>query len=75
MRKTLFAIAASLLLALSTACMHPGHRGGSGGTGCQKHRCCECTCRQQPDCPKKSDCPSKPDCPQNRAQEPPPAAK
>jgi hypothetical protein len=65
-KKTLFAIAAGLLLALPTSCMHPGHHAGPGGQGCPKHRGCDCTCRQQPDCPK-ADCPSTPDCPKHQA--------
>lgn len=74
MKKTLLAITAGLLLALPAACMHHGQRGpgNSGRHGCKQHQGCDCTCRQQPDCPKP-DCPSKPDCPQQRQQQPPPA--
>ena len=82
MKKTFFAVAAVVLLALPAACMHPGHHGpgGPGGPGCQQHQGCNCKCRQQPDCPKP-DCPnkpdvsSKPDCPQHRQQESPPPAR
>jgi hypothetical protein len=65
MKRTLFAIAAGLLLALPAACAHYGHgpHGGPGGPGCPKHQGCKCTCRQQPDCP------------QHRQQEPPPPPK
>lgn len=73
MKKTLFAITAALLLSLSAACVHPGHRGGPGGSGCQNHQGCDCKCRQQPDCQKQPDCPKTPDCPQHRQQEPPAA--
>jgi hypothetical protein len=68
MKRTLFAIAAGLLLALPAACAHPGYGphggpGGPGGPGCPKQQGCGCKCRQQPDCP------------QHRQQEPPPPAK
>lgn len=63
MKRKLFAIAAGLLLVLPTACLHPGHRGGTGGPDCPKWQGCDCKCRQQPDCP------------QGRQQEPPPPAK
>jgi hypothetical protein len=87
MKRTLFACAAALLLALPVACMHPGHHAGPGGPNCQKRQGCDCRCRQQPDCPKTENCPKKEDCPkqgenpkpvecpQHRQQEAPPPAK
>ena len=84
MKKYVLVMTAALLLSLQAACCPSHHRGpgGPGSPGCPQHKNCDCTCRQQPDCPKKADCPKQtdcpkqqPDCPQHRQQEPPPPAK
>lgn len=73
MKRMLLGAAAALMLTATTACMHVhgGRHGGPGGPGCPKHQGCDCTCRQQKDCPQP-DCPSRPDCPK---QQQAPAAK
>ncbi len=79
MKKTLFAVAAALLLTLPAACIHGpyGHNGGPGGPCCAKRANCDCKCRQgqearkpcpdRPDCPKSQQAPAPcPNCPQHQ---------